>query len=266
MGPHQLAGGGFESVHRHFVHEDEDHDWAALANGDYSERERRRGRNSFVLRALDEQRSMRAFSELLSQLCASGAPLDVIGGATRIVRDEALHVELCGKVVDCLGGWPDNAPEPNWVSPPSSYDQRQQLLHTIIGSLCIGETVSVAMLAGVREHASDPVVHKVLTRMLADESFHSRFGWWWLERESATLSPPERRWIAGWLPRALHAATKAALGATTGSEPSEFEHGPFGMMSQAERRSALAHCITKSIIPNFSRCGFDVRRTDRKAA
>lgn len=62
------------------------------------------GRGSWALRALDEVRSLHAFSELLTELSSVRAPFDVMGVAVRIVRDEARHVELCRRMVRALGG------------------------------------------------------------------------------------------------------------------------------------------------------------------
>src|SRR5690606_19882903 len=169
-----LGAGPFAKTHADFTEVDA-FDWASLGAQITDPKVRDRGRRSFVLRALDEQRSLLAFSELLSELCESGAPIDVIGSLARVVRDEALHVDLCDRVVRALGGWDDGAPEPHWVRSDKRLPLRRRVLATVIGSLCVGETVSVQMIRGVRESASDPVTHAVLTRMLADESFHSRF-------------------------------------------------------------------------------------------
>ena len=260
MLPHTPVGGRFEKPHARFTHADASVDWSALAGDGIDPRERERGRRSFVLRTLDEQRSLLAFSELLAELCEAGAGIDVIGSLTRVVRDEAAHVELCGRVVLALGGWPAAAPAPSWVRSDRRLPLRQRILRSVIGSLCIGETISVAMIAGVRQHAESPVAHEVLTRMLADESFHSRFGWWWLEEHR--LTDGEHAWLERWLPRVLAAVERTARPSPeqlAGETERPHVHSPYGSMSFAEREDAFLRAIDETILPSFERQGIDAR-------
>ena len=99
----------------------------------------------------------------------------------RVVRDETRHVALCSELVDHLGGWLDDAHEPGWVRQDRRLPVELRVARSVVGSMCIGETVSVFMLRAARERATDPVAREVLTRMSSDEAFHSRFGWLWLE-------------------------------------------------------------------------------------
>jgi hypothetical protein len=229
-------------------------DWAALGRSVEDPHARERGRRSFVLRALDEQRSLVAFSELLTELCVAGAPVDVIGSLTRVVRDEAFHVDLCGRVVEALGGWDDRAPDPAWVRSNKQLPLQRRILQTILGSLCIGETLSVAMIAGVRKHASDEVTHGLLTRLLADESFHSRFGWWWLE--STPLSDEDRQFANAYLTRALPAVEASARPRPEAiSKPHTYS--PFGSMSALEREQAFVSTMESKILPGFDAAGLE---------
>lgn len=249
-----LGVGPFAEVHERFVHAGVDVDWEALARAPHPQHERERGRRSFVLRALDEQRSLLAFSELLSELCESGAPIDVIGACTRVVRDEALHVDLCRRMVDALGGWPADAAEPRWVRSDVRRPLRERVLRTVVGSLCIGETISVAMLAAVRVHATDDAAQRVLTRMLADESFHARFGWWWLERFGAEITETEHRMLAGWLPKVLGSVERNMLPAP-GASGLSYAQSPFGSASPGERSGALDRVMHETILPGLERAG-----------
>ncbi|MCA9615179.1 MAG: ferritin-like domain-containing protein [Sandaracinus sp.] len=246
-----LGFGPFAKTHAAFTEVDA-FDWNALASGEHDPKERERGRRSFVLRALDEQRSLAAFTELLGELVEVGAPIDVIGSLARVVRDEALHVDLCDRVVKALGGWDDKAPEPTWVRSDKRLPLQQRVLATVLGSLCIGETISVHMIAGVRKGASDPVVHEVLTRLLADESFHSRFGWWWLESMPLTDDDHAfaRRYLAKLLPSV--ARQMAPMTASKKVAPS-----PFGSLGGDERRDAFETAMHKTILPGFDAAGLD---------
>ncbi|HJK89429.1 MAG TPA: hypothetical protein RMH26_01740, partial [Polyangiaceae bacterium LLY-WYZ-15_(1-7)] len=63
-----LARGPFATTHARFTEVDA-FDWAALGAEVEDAKVRDRGRRSFELRALDEQRSLLAFTELLGELC-----------------------------------------------------------------------------------------------------------------------------------------------------------------------------------------------------
>jgi len=254
------AGGPFAKVHEQFIHESERYDWEALDPNAYDRRTVEIGRRSFVLRTLDEQRSLAAFAALLAELSASGASIDVIGALTRVVADEARHVDLCQRVVERLGGWPADAPEPTWVKPDPRMPQNLRILTTIVGSLAIGETISVHMIKGVRRHATDPVVAPLLTKLLADESYHSRFGWWWLEQH--TLTDDEHRFLSRWVPKVLENLARtvrpsaAFLASRRPHVPS-----PFGSMPAAERAEAFDAAMNKTIVPGLEKAGIEAGRT-----
>lgn len=248
-----LGEGPFAKTHEKFTRAG-DFDWAALGEGIDDRRERERGRRSFILRALDEQRSMLAFSELLTELCLSGAPIDVIGSMTRVVRDEAHHVDLCDRVVKQLGGWGEKSPKPSWVRTNKKLSLKRRTLQMVLGSLCIGETISVAMIAGVRKHTTDPVTHEVMTRLLADESFHSRFGWWWLE--AMPLTDEDHEFARSYLERVLPQVA-ASLRPSPEALAKPHRYSPFGSMSAAERARAFDETMSTKILPGFDAAGLD---------
>lgn len=248
-----VATGPFATTHAAFTDVDS-FDWGDLAARarSYDAATRERGRRSFILRALDEQRSLLAFSELLTELCEAGAPIDVIGSLTRVVRDEALHVDLCDRVVKALGGWDASAPEPKWVRSDKRLPLQRRILATVLGSLCIGETISVHMIRGVRAHTSDPVVRAVMTRLLADESFHSRFGWWWLG--TFPLSDEDRAFARSYLAKLLPGLARSLRVPT---ERVEHRYSPFGSMAPAERAEALRAALHKTILPGLDQAGLE---------
>lgn len=248
-----LGEGPFAKTHEKFTRVGE-FEWAALGEGVEDPRERERGRRSFILRALDEQRSLLAFSELLTELCLSGAPIDVIGSMTRVVRDEAHHVDLCDRVVKQLGGWGEKSPQPSWVRTNKKLSLKRRTIQMVLGSLCIGETVSVAMIAGVRKHTTDPVTLEVMTRLLADESFHSRFGWWWLE--SMPLTDEDHEFARGYLARVLPQVA-ASLRPNAEALAKPHRYSPFGSMSAAEREQAFTETMETKILPGFDKAGLD---------
>ena len=257
-----VTGGPLTHHHRAFVDGDcATIPWGAFDAGAHDPRTRERARRAWVLRTNDEYRSMVGFAELQSLTAEMRAPLDVIVGAGRVVRDETLHVELCARLTDLLGGRGPKAPAPRFVGTDARAPARRRALQHLVGSLCIGETISVAMLAGVRERATDAVAHAVLTQLLRDESFHSRFGWLWLPHFEVTDA--ERRWLDALVPRVLASVTRGAV-------PSQHEAGvyrdnPYGSMPVEARRAALERSLDE-IVERFEAAGLPAERWRDEAA
>jgi hypothetical protein len=137
---------------------------------------------------------------------------------------------------------------------------RQRIQRAVIGSLCIGESISVAMIAGVRSHAADPTAHAVLTQMLADESVHSRFGWWWLALEQDRITDTERAAIEAWLPEVFDGLERSVRPSASALQSLHtFRHGPFGTFSPCERDAAFTRCLQETVLPGLERAGFSAR-------
>lgn len=248
-----LRRGPFHAVHEEFMDAGEV-DWSPVDPA-ISDGARDAGRRAFQARALDEQRSLLAFSELLAELSELGAPVDVIGSLSRVVRDEALHVDLCGRMVERLGGWDADAPAPSWVRSNKKWPLRQRVLGTVLGSMCIGETISVALFRGCRENASEPTARAVLTRMLSDESYHSRFGFWWLE--SMPLADDEKPFAEKCVRGVFRSVVRDFVPSQT--VPKSYRPSPFGSMSPDERRDAIDDAMTR-IIGSFEKVGLPAER------
>lgn len=112
------------------------------------------GRTAWQLRALDEYRSFVAFCDLLALLSRLGAASDLLGTCARVVRDEDRHVELCRRMVRALGGDDVMPGEPAHTTPTTS-DDVARLLHHTAGSLAVGETFSMMVLAEMRSATDD---------------------------------------------------------------------------------------------------------------
>jgi hypothetical protein len=246
-----LRRGPLHAVHEEFM--DAEIEWKAL-DGAIEPAAREFGRRAFQARALDEQRSLLAFSELLAELAESGAPVDVIGAMSRVVRDEALHVDLCGQMVERLGGFDADAPAPSWVRSNKKWPLRKRVLGTVLGSMCVGESISVAIFKGCRDRASEPTARAVLTKMLADESFHARFGFWWLE--SMPLREEELPFAEMCLTSVFRSVRRDLIPAQLGKP---FEPSPFGSMSPDDRRAAVLDTMEK-IVASFEKVGLPAKR------
>jgi hypothetical protein len=215
------------------------------------------GRLDWELRTLDEYRSQVAFTEFLLELTEVGFAFDVLNTAVRLVRDEARHTELCRRMVHALGGNDTIPGEPNWVRSDPEQPMQLRALSTLTHSLCIGETISVALLAAVRARTEDPLAHAVLTCLCADESIHSRFGWTLLETWAPDLKKSERNWISSQLPAVLSTVERAVVDPTP---PESEPEGPFGTLSWADRARVFEKSITQDVVTRFESLGFPAKK------
>jgi hypothetical protein len=192
---------------------------------------------SWQHRALDEYRSLLAFSELLVQLMEVGLPFDLVGTCVRVVRDEARHVELCRRMVLALGGNGQIPGEPNWVRASPGESVPWAVIRTVLASLCVGETFSARLLAAAVDTTVDPVARAANQRFAADESVHSLFGWTALEMLLPALDATARAQAAALAQDAI-AGCEAVI---VGEAPPGTPH-PFGYMPRERIEQTYAHC------------------------
>ena len=106
--------GKLDGFHRKFVDQDRNViPWDSFDISAYDNRVVELGRRAWLMRTMDEYRSMLGFAELQYIATELHAPLDVISCAGRVVRDEIRHVEMCGRMLELLGGRKDDTREPN---------------------------------------------------------------------------------------------------------------------------------------------------------
>lgn len=213
------------------------------------------GRVAWQLRTLDEYRSFTAFTGFLDTLNGLGCAFDILSTAVRTVRDEARHVELCRRLVRALGG-DDRIPgTPDWVLPEADQPQLVQALATVIGSLCIGETLSVALLAATRDVAEDPLARALLKTLTADESVHSQLGWALLPLLWPMATKGRRRHLTAGLRTSLKLAREAVF---AGGSAEGGERNPFGELFLGERTEVYEQSLERDVLRRFRELGIRV--------
>jgi len=260
-GPRHLS-----RIHHRFTDESLDDDlqqnaFDAFDSSLYSPRELARGRRAWELRTLDEYRSQVAFTEMLSEMTELALPFDILGAGIRIVRDEARHVELCRRMVLALGGDGKIDKTPTFVRSNKKLSVRERILRCAVGSLCIGETISVRLLAAVRDEAKDDMARSVLQQLVEDESIHSRFGWRLFEHFVPSLTAKERKTIETLLPKYLASAEKSVK---SSAKPAKSDNPlvsgpvmPFGSLGAEKRREIFYKSIEEDVIRRFDKLGFN---------
>jgi hypothetical protein len=198
----------------------------------YDDEQLSRGRRAWQLRALDEYRSLAAFADLLALLARMGAASDLIGTCARLVRDEDRHVELCRRMVRALGG-DDVMPGEPMFTTPTTGSELARVLHHVAGSLGVGETYSMMVLAEMRDRTEDALARAVVEQIARDESLHSRFGWVALRALYPDLDEDARALLRQTVARALASAQRMV-------EEGAGRSHPFGSIDVDMRARAAA--------------------------
>lgn len=165
----------------------------------YTQEQLKRAGREWGQRAIAEYQSTAQFGQLLHRLTLLGAPLDMIGAATRLATDECRHAELCARLAEVLGG---ARPEIGHKG-LSLYDDEELAMACALSILtvcCFGETLSVPILRTLAIVATDPLAKRVATVIAGDEEYHSRFGWEAFAYFAQQMEAEQRDYIQGLLP------------------------------------------------------------------
>lgn len=212
------------------------------------------GLETWQLRTLDEYRSQVGFTDFLRELTELGCTFDILTAGVRVVRDEARHVEICRRLVVALGG-DDRIPgEPRWVSSNLQEPPLVRVVETIVGSLCIGECLSTAILAATRRVTRDPLAKAVVTMLTRDESFHGQLGWTLLPRLWPLLSKPEQRRVKAYLKDDLDTARQVVFEGCDGDD-SKTPRNPFGHLKNDERHVVFEQALERDVLRRFRELG-----------
>lgn len=218
-----------------------------------SDESRAIGRGAWEQMTLNEYRSQVGFTDLLHAMTRLGLSRDSLQTMERLTRDEVVHVELCRRMVVGLGGSDVIPGTPQWVGLDPSLPPLEQVTEMVTTSLCIGETLSCALLGAAAKAATDPTAKAVLTRMTADESIHGQSGFHFL----ATLLPALTKRARRTLERRATEAAEIAYGICL--TPYEDVEHAFGALPYARLTPIVKGTWRKVIGPGLERLGLEVR-------
>lgn len=212
------------------------------------------GRSAWEQMTLNEYRSQVGFTDLLHAMTRLGLSRDSLQTMERLTRDEVVHVELCRRMVVGLGGSDIIPGEPQWVGLDESLPSMvERVIEMVTTSLCIGESLSCALLGAAAKAAKDPVAKAVLTRMTADESIHGQSGFHYLAVLLPVLTKRRKKWLET---RASEAAVQA-YGICL--EPYADVSHPFGALPYSKLEPIMRSTWKRIIGPGFSKLGLAVR-------
>lgn len=199
----ELLGGGWERCYRRQRPELDALPWGTLRARSYSAEVLRVAREHWTIAAFQEHVTAAACGELLRLLVACRAPLDLIAYATRFPLDELVHVELCARICDELGGAAHAPHDPRAVAPPADATTPALLAAAELAiRFAVGEAYSVPILVATMRATIHPLVRGVLEIIARDEGPHGSFGWVFLDWAAPRLDP-------AWRPRLVATAATA---------------------------------------------------------
>ncbi len=191
----EMLGGGTERRYRRARPEVEALPWGTLAPADHASTDVIDARMHWTLAAFQEQRTGAACAETVRALLACRAPLDLVAIASRFPLDEIVHVEMCARVAEELGGGMPIRHDPRRIAPMPDRDEPPllQAAEMIVAAYCVGEAFSVPVLRGTWHATTHPLLRAVLGIIVRDEAPHGAFGWTFLDWAGDELAPHRER-------------------------------------------------------------------------
>ncbi len=191
-------GGSVERRFRRMRPEIERLPWGTLSPENHAPELVVEARKSWTLAAYQEHRTGAACAETLRALIAARAPVDLIGVATRFPLDEMVHVEMCARLAEELGGGTHVEHDPRDLIPVPSLDLPPLLraAECVVQYFCVGEALSIPLLRGTWKAAKHPLIKGVLGRIVRDEALHGTFGFTFLDWACGELTAADRNHLA----------------------------------------------------------------------
>lgn len=233
--------------------------------GEYNDHELRIARTTWLRRMVHEHHSAAVFSRLLPQLMAAGATLDVKSTTLRASMDELRHASLCAGVVQLLGAKPVAETDLTTEALPAHEDATavEVALRNMIFASCMCETISVSLLTEERELTTEPVIHRVVDQLAADEVLHAKLGWAYLGAVWPGLDAEQRARTDAYLPVAFgsleaNMLTAMPLGKRLPDARPDALHA-LGVLDSEAGRELLYATIEEIIVPRLGDAGLDAR-------
>jgi hypothetical protein len=179
----ELLGGAWERRYRRARPEVEAMPWDTLDPRAYSEEVLAAARSAWTGAAFQEHRTAAACASTLRALVEACAPLDLVAAFSRFPLDEIVHVELCARMAMALGGGAELRYAESAICADGNPALTPLLRATelVVRNFCVGEALSIPLLHSAWLHATHPLAHAVLGRIVRDEAAHGIAGWSFLD-------------------------------------------------------------------------------------
>ncbi len=225
----------------------------------YDPRAVARARAHWSKRMVDEYGSTTVFSALAVQLVEANATLDTTAVALRMGHDELVHAEVCGRVVQALGGvgraMRDTTIPAIARHPGCSAEERA--LRNVVFTTCISEMNSVAFFITSLDRMTDPYLRAVTRQLLADEVLHGSFGFAYLEAWTPYLDehPSVRESIARYLRFAFAVAEQAFARDDPAPVDLSRDELALGVVDAGTAAHVFRSTMAEAVVPALARFG-----------
>lgn len=256
----EWLGGPAERQFRRVRPGADDLPWGTLDPAAYAPELVERARAAWTESTFNEYCTAAAFAELVSVLLEIGAPIDLVAMAASFVTDEMAHVELNARMAMELGGAAQVEVDLSALSPPVSpgAPALARASELVVRVSCVGEAFSVPMLAGTLRAATHPLTRAVLSRIVADEAPHARFGWLYLDWLGDRLDREERVRLAQVAAAALEELAPVWEVAEPATRFDAGEVGALGWMEAGAYRRAARRAVRRNVVAPLRRHGIEV--------
>ncbi len=211
-------------------------------------------------RMTNEAQSSYVFEALGEQLDDAGLGANLGAAARAFAREELRHGELCGAVVEALGGSAVAGVEdqPRFPMHPGS-TRREAALRNLLSIGCLSETVAVSLIGAEREEMPEGPLRELLTQIWADEIGHARFGWTLVAAHAPLLTAEERAQLAAYLPVALRHLERHELAHLPDAHAPGAGSNELGLCSGRDARVLFYATVERVILPRLDALGLPAR-------
>lgn len=218
-------------------------------------------RGLWLHRMESEHRSTAVFASLAWQLMEAGATLDMKAMVLSMAHDELRHTELCGQVVEALGGEARLELDVASAQMPAhrGCSPEERALRNVIYGSCISEVVNSARFVALLDATRDPFLRDATRRLLADEVTHGQFGYHYLDawRPWLDAHPDARASIARYLRYAFAVYERDLSGGRGPFEARTDDELRAGVPDLAVSREVFYQTIEHAVVPGLERAGLD---------
>jgi hypothetical protein len=196
--------------------------------------------------------SIAAAARFTLDLCALGAPADLVLAAQAAGADDARRAMTCFAMATAYGGAPVG---PGALDVAGAVDARDAtaIVTSVILESCVAETFAALEAFEAAERADDPCVKSILRATAADETRHAELGWRFV-RWAIARFPEARAAAEATLASASSAATDARAAPDDADDDALAGDGVLPRRARSElRRRAAAGALRPIAAALFSR-------------
>jgi hypothetical protein len=219
-------------------------------------------------RMVNEHASARVFEALAEQLQRLDQS-DAARQARAFATEERRHGAQCGAVVEALGGHALAAVDPPspFPSHPDAATELDALVRNVVSICCMAETVAVALIGAERLQMPEGPLRELLTRILADEVGHARFGWRLLDELAPRLDAAARARLGDYLTVAFDHLVEHELAHLPESSRPPAHGAAWGLCNGRDARRLFFDVVRDAVIPGLQARGLPAQAAwDRRAA